>query len=184
MKRDGFFAVFVSNEKIQRNGFLLAEILIAMMLSLILLVAIIPVLTQTIRQDRVGAVREELWRQGMVMDETIYHELRYATVTAVYEDQISFRDKDGKSGGFRVRGNTVYRMLSNQTLQPLTGSNRTVSGRGWIEAKPYGNEPYFKQVGEAIQMALILEDSATKEQWPCVLVVVPWKGEEQQDGPT
>lgn len=184
MNGDEFFAVFAWNGKPRRNGFLLGDVLVAMALVALLLFALIPIVTQAVRADRIGAVREELWRQGMVMDETIYHELRYATITAVYEDQINFRDKDGKTGGFRVRGTTVYRILSNQTQQPLTGSHRTVLARGWIEAKPYGNEPYFKRVGDAIQMAVVLEDSVTKEQWPCVLVVVPWKGRENQHDPT
>lgn len=184
MKRGGFFAVNGWNESgRKRNGFLLGEMLVASVLAVCLLLAFLPVVTQAVRHDRRGAVREELWRQGLIMDETIYHELRYSTITAVYNDEINFRNKDGVSSGFRVRGTTVYRILSNYTYQPLTGS-RTILARGWIEAKPYEGRPYFTRVGDAIHVAIMLEDSVTKEQWPCYIVVVPWQGEEAQDGPT
>lgn len=184
MKRDGHFGVNDWNGARRRNGYMLVELLLAAALSLIVLLTVIPLVTQAIRQDRIGAVREELARQGVGMDETMYHDLRYAQVTAVHDNQINFKTKDGNLSGFRVRGSTLQRMLSNQTWQPLTGAHRMMLGKSWVDIKPDGTEPYFKRVGDTIYITMILEDYVTKAQWSCRIVVVPWVGEEGQHAPT
>lgn len=179
---DGFFGVSDWRRyKQRRNGFILLEMFLAVSLGAMILSAIVPLLTETVRNDQRQVMAEEVLRQGIVMDESLYYTLRYSRIISVSPTEIHFYDSDNTRAGFMVQQNVVYRILSNKQKQPLTGTQYNTLVRGQVLALPYEGRPYFSDDGKCIYIAVLLEDAATGARYPCVMTVVPWQ-REQADG--
>lgn len=153
------------------NGYILTELLCALLLISMLVMAYVPLVVQAMRNMEETESREELSRQGLVMEETIYGTLRFATAITVTKDTIRCRDRDNIKTGFTVSGKRVYKIMSDGTEQPLTGAGTTGPNR--IVILPYEDRPYFLQHDEAIEIAMVVYDSQRKREWPCVITVVP-----------
>lgn len=164
------------------NGFVMTEVLAVLCIAVILLAAFLPVLVQSAQRFRSGEAWEELSRQGMIMDETVYGVLRFSSNTVVSETMITCRDEQNMKTGFRIKNSRVYRILSNGSEQPLTGSQNTISIEDRISVKPYENRPYFSVNGQTIQVAIILYDRSSRQEWPCIMKVVPLSAEWGEEG--
>lgn len=166
---------------IKANGFMLWELLLGVFLSLVLLVSVLPVFTEAVRQEQRQTMSEELYRQGVVIDESLYHTLRYCRIESVSPTRIVFYTPDKSRAGFTVKNKTVYRMLSNQNDQPLTSTSYHPFVRGRVVVQPYEDRPYFSYDGTTVRIAILLVDERTLQTWPCVLSVVPWRPAEDRD---
>ncbi len=161
------------------NGFLLWEMLLAAALSLLLLSAVIPAFTEAVRQEQRQVMSEDLYRQGVVIDETLYHGIRYGTIHSVSDKEIIFYNTDGTKTGFSVKGKGVYRVLSNLTDQPLLSTSHNPMVQGRVVAEPYEDRPFFSYDGRTVRIAILLVDERTLQTWPCIIAVVPWQNEVQ-----
>ncbi len=158
-------------EKKRVNGFLFMEMIIVLLVMVIVVSAFLPVLVQIVKNMRRGEAWEELSRQGVVVEETIYGTLRFAHDITVTPTEIRCRDVQNNRTGFSVKGALIYRILSDGNEQPLTGSNSAgPSARIWV--RPYGSEPYFSQVGNTIYVSFLVYDRVSRAERPCRITVV------------
>lgn len=179
---DGFFAANGWKKRsFAKNGFMLTELLLAAVLGVVLLSAVLPLLTKTVSYEQKQVMMEEVFRQGIIVDESFYYTLRYSRIISVSPSEIQFYDSSNVRTGFMVKNKVVYRILSNQTKQPLTGTRYNVLVRGQVLAEPYGDNPYFRQDGKRIHIAVVLKDQATGVQYPCLTTVVPWSWEQENN---
>ncbi len=158
-----------------RNGFILAETLIAVSIAVITLVAFLPLFVQIRLLSNTTARWEELSRQAMILDETIYHTLRVSKDITVTDKTIRCRDEKNTLTGFSVKNGRVYRFLGNGNEQPLTGASNA-----GIESEIYVSdtgEPYFSVKEDVIYARIILCDAVSGQSWPCDIAVTPLKGE-------
>jgi hypothetical protein len=135
--------------------------------------AFLPVLTQTVRYFKIGESGEELARQGLLMDETIYNTLRFSKGIMVSGTRISCYDKEGIRTGFSVKDGIMYRVLSNGQDQPLTGNPGSGIRKGRFVVMPYDERPYFAKEGQAVVVSVLLQDTLNGVAWPCCMTVVP-----------
>lgn len=168
-------------KKTEPNGFMLFEMLLAAALALVLLLAVLPAYTEAVRQEQRQVMSEELYRQGVVIDETFYHVLRYSKIISVTEKEIIFYTADGLKAGFRVSGTMIDRLLRNGDRQPLLSIDKNPMVHGRVVARPYEDRPYFSYDGRAVRIAILLTDVQTLQTWPCLITVVPWQHEERTD---
>lgn len=152
------------------NGFILLDLCVAAVLMALLLAAMLPLTVQIIRTCREGEAWEELSRQGMVLEETIYGDLRVSHGHRVTNNTIRYLDEENLSSGFSVGGSTVYRIMSNNVMQPLTGGAK---GSSRIRVQPQPDIPYFSQHGDVLQVHIVLYDTVSGQTWPCILYITP-----------
>ena len=155
------------------NGFVLTELVAALAVAAIVMTALLPMLVQTAANCRYGESWEELSRQGMVMEETIFGVLRFARNIEVSPKTVRCRDEQNGLTGFSVKNGRVYRLLSNGSEQPLTGSVKAGLREDRISVRSQGDRPYFSADGEKIHVYIELYDAYTGQSWPCVLTVTP-----------
>lgn len=154
------------------NGFLLLEMLTALLLLAILAAGCMPLFVQMAQNMRRGEAWEELSRQESVVEETMYGILRFSHDITVKPSEIRCRDVQNNRTGFSIKGNRVYRLLSDGSEQPVTGSsNAGMSSR--IRVRPYGTAPYFSQAGRTIYISFLVYDVVSHAERPCVVTVVP-----------
>lgn len=157
----------------QNNGFMLTELIVALAVAAIVMSAVLPILVQTAVICRYGESWEELSRQGMILEETVFGVLRFARNIEVSAKTIRCRDEQNGLTGFSVKNGRVYRLLSNGSEQPLTGSATAGGREDRISVRSQGGEPYFSADGENVHVHIELYDAYTGQSWPCVLMVVP-----------
>lgn len=157
------------------NGFVLVEFLIYAGVLLLLWHTFLPIYVLTVQQVKIAESREELARQGMLMDETLYNTLRFSDDIAVTDTQITCRDSDGLRTGFSIKKGIVYRSLDNRQEQPLTGNPPNGALDGRFIVVPYQGQPYFAIEEQTIVVHILLLDTATQTEWPCLIHVVPLK---------
>ena len=85
------------------NGFVLTELVAALAVAAIVMTALLPMLVQTAANCRYGESWEELSRQGMVMEETIFGVLRFARNIEVSPKTVRCRDEQNGLTGFSVK---------------------------------------------------------------------------------
>lgn len=156
------------------NGFALTETVIAAVCTVLILSACLPLALQMTLVFHTGERWEELARQGMVLDETIYNTLRYAGDIVVADSSVRCRDEQNTLTGFTVKNGRVYRFMGNGNEQPLTGTSNA-----GIESKIYvlqDDQPYFSKKGEVIYIRIVLHDAVSGRSWPCYMAVKPLKG--------
>ncbi len=157
----------------QSNGFILVEAVLVFAFIGMIAASYGPLAVQTVRSCYIGERWEELSRQGMVLDETLYETLRFCQDVTVTDTSIRCRDEQGVQTGFRVKNGRVYRMMSNNSEQPLTGSGNANVAEDRIRVEAMHGEPYFSLIGHTIQIRLLLRDMRSQEIWTCVVTVVP-----------
>ncbi len=156
------------------NGFMLTSLIIAVVLALGILLAILPVVGQSAQYYRYGRIHEELQRQGTVIDEALYLELRYARNITAQGNEIRFTSATGRDAGFCVYGGVLYRMLDDGTRQPLSGTSKYEAPyKSTLKVAPYGDQPFFSRDGTCVQAALLLYEEHSQYQWLCLVEVVP-----------
>ena len=111
------------------------------------------------------------------MEETIFGVLRFARNIEVSPKTVRCRDEQNGLTGFSVKNGRVYRLLSNGSEQPLTGSVKAGLREDRISVRSQGDRPYFSADGEKIHVHIELYDSCTGQSWPCVLTVTPLPGQ-------
>jgi hypothetical protein len=168
-------------KSVRHNGFILTELIVSLGIILLLWQAFLPVLVQTIHHVKNSAAWEELSRQGLLMDETIYYTLRFSQGVEVSETKVTCYDSTGLRTGFSVKNGLVYRHLNNGQEQPLTGNSNEGGVKGRFSVSPYEGQPYFSKEGDAVVTAMVLQDTVTQAVWPCIVTVVPlgpyWEAE-------
>lgn len=158
-------------EKKRVNGFLFLEMIIALLVLGIVVSSFLPICIQIIKNMRRGEAWEELSRQGVVVEETIYGTLRFAHDITVTPTEIRCRDIQNNRTGFSVKGALVYRILSDGNEQPLTGSS-SAGPSARIRVRPYGSEPYFSQAGNRVYVSFLVYDTVSRAERPCRITVV------------
>ena len=172
-----FTFLFAWRNRKKANGFVLTELIAALAIAAIIMTALLPMLVQTAANCRYGESWEELSRQGMVMEETIFGVLRFARNIEVSDKTIRCRDEQNGLTGFSVKNGRVYRLLSNGSEQPLTGSVNAGLREDRVSVRSQGDKPYFWADGEKIYVHIELYDAYTGQSWPCVLTVAPLPGQ-------
>lgn len=160
-------------KSVQHNGFIMTELIVSIGIILLLWQAFLPVLVQNIQHVKNSAAWEELSRQGLLMDETIYYTLRFSRGIELSETNLTCYDSSGLETGFSVRNGIMYRRLDNGQEQPLTGNSNEGGVNGRFIVATYEGRPYFSKDGETIVVAMILQDTVTQAVWPCIVTVVP-----------
>ena len=163
----------------------MSSLLSALIVVAVLLTALLPSLAAMMRLYRDSAVEEELLRQGTLVDEVMFLELRYGQDVKVISPQKIefFRESNGGDGGriksgYQVKQDQLCRLLSNGQGQPLT----EYSGLGPamdIRVRPYGRAECFSSDGRRIEMSIQLYDRISGRQWPCQMTVVPLERERE-----
>lgn len=162
---------FIDWKEMKRpNGFLLLEMITALLIISIATASCIPLIVQMAQNIRRGEVWEELSRQKNVVEETIYGTLRFSHDITVKADEIRCRDIQNNSTGFIVKGSRIYRLLSDGSEQPLTGSSSAGMSAS-IRIRPYGNMPYFSRKGDTIYVSFLVYDAIRHVKRPCLIAV-------------
>lgn len=159
------------NEKKRPNGFLLMEMMTALLVMVIVAASCMPILVQIVKNLRRGESWEELSRQGMVVEETIYGTLRFAHDITVTPTEIRCRDVQNNRTGFSIKGASVYRLLSDGSEQPLMGSS-SAGPSARIRVRPYGSTPYFSQDGHTVYVSFWVYDTVSHAERPCLITAV------------
>ena len=157
----------------KQNGFVLLDMLLSCLIFFMMFTSFLFLGTTVVKIYKDNEVREDLMRQGILIDETLYTELRFASQIETQDASIRFLDGAGKRSGFSVHNGTVYRLLSNGGEQPLSGRDTGISKQGRYAVKTFGNAPFFKDEGGFLHISFILEESSTGLAWPCRLAVRP-----------
>ena len=105
-------SVFLKRNK---NAFFLTEAVIYIGLALLCLTLFFSLFVQAVRLYRQAVARENLVRQAVVCEETIWFSLRYGTDIVVAPNEVRYRDGNGEMNGFFVRNRVLYKRLSNGT---------------------------------------------------------------------
>ncbi|MGE1063643.1 hypothetical protein NXG27_13610 [Megasphaera paucivorans] len=158
--------------KIQTNGFIMLELMIAVLLTSIILTVFLTASAQMFRSYYLQAVYEELYHQGSSIDETLYVGLRFARDVTVTNNTVRFTSPTGLATGFTVQNGILFRILEDNTRQPLTGN----SGMGqWQDVYIVSSQqtPFFSLQGQTVQVALLLRHRKSNQEWPCFISVVP-----------
>lgn len=154
----------------RRDGFILMEWLFAAAVLLIIWTAFVPTVLQAVKVYESGSQWEELLRQGMAVEDSLYESLRYGKIKSVSSNRIVLEMNNGVSSGILVERRRVFRLLSNGTRQPYMGSD---GDQQLITVRPCGSQPYFHRDGKIIRVAMRFVHEPTGKSWPCVLSVVP-----------
>lgn len=157
-----------------RNGYMLTSLIIATVLALGILLSILPAVAQSVQYYRYGHIHEALQRQGCLIDEALFLELRYAKNIAAQGNEIRFTSASGRDAGFCVYGGILYRILEDGTRQPLSGTGQQVSsGRNVLKVAPYGDLPFFSTDGKQVRAALVLYEEHSRYTWTSLVEVIP-----------
>lgn len=168
------FTFLFAWQKRKSNGFVLTECLAALAIMTIITASLLPLLVQAAANCRYGESWEELSRQGMVLEETVFGMIRFAQkIESVSSKTIRCRDEQNGLTGFTVKNGRVYRILSNGNEQPLTGSANADPRKERICVQLQENTPYFSTDGKAVHVHIELYDRHTGQSWPCIITVVP-----------
>ena len=174
MEKNTYSCAFGKCLKPSRNGFLLMEAALSVLLVSMLFLSLVPAAALAVRHFEACRVRTELALQGILLDQTLSTSLRYAdTVTLSNHSQLIILSEQRKSG-FSVRGEVVYKILSNGNEQPLTGSRVGAAVERQIVAKPLaadGRGCYFE--GPFIVVSICLQSKDGLYRWPCYMKVRP-----------
>lgn len=171
------FTFLSSWQKQKANGFMLTECIAALAVAAMLTASLLPLLVQAAAGCRRGESWEELSRQGMILEETLFGVLRFARQVDASAGTIRCRDEQNGLTGFSVKNGRVYRLLSNGNEQPLTGSVNAGLREDRISVRPQGDAPYFWTDGNTVYVHIELYDVRTGQTWPCVMTVVPLPGQ-------
>lgn len=148
------------------------ELILAVLLISVILTAFLTASAQLFRSYYLQAVYEELYHQGSSIDETLYVGLRFARDIAVTNNTVRFTSPAGLATGFTVQNGILFRILEDNTRQPLTGN----SGMGqWQDIYIVSSQrtPFFSSQGQTIRVALLLRHRKSNQEWPCFISVVP-----------
>jgi hypothetical protein len=166
------YADALAGKRRRVNGYLLMELLVAVTVAAILLPAFLTVAAQAFQHYHRLSAWESLALQGHSVDESLYVELRFAHDVVVMDGTVRFTSATGLAAGYTVQNGILYRILDDNTRQPLTGNS------GWGRAQdirvfPYGGKPYFSVADGLIRVNLLLQHMQSGRQWPCVITVAP-----------
>ena len=159
-------SVFLKRNK---NAFFLTEAVIYIGLALLCLTLFFSLFVQAVRLYRQAVARENLVRQAVVWEETIWNEVRY-------------RDGNGEMNGFFVRNRVLYKRLSNGTGQPITGNDAGEPGETDVFMEPLQGTAYFSETDGMVISAFRLIDRKTGVKQICRISVWPlpriWRRDE------
>ena len=162
---------FIDWKEMKRpNGFFLLEMLTALLLISVVTASCIPLIVQMAQNIRRGEVWEELSRQENVVEETIYGTLRFSHDITVKANEVRCRDIQNNYTGFVVKGSRIYRLMSDGSEQPLTGSSSAGMSAS-IRIRPHFNMPYFSQKVGTIYVSFLVYDAIRHAERPCLITV-------------
>lgn len=172
-------SVFLKRNK---NAFFLTEAVMYIGLALLCLTLFFSLFVQAVRLYRQAVARENLVRQAVVCEETVWFSLRYGTDIVVAPNEVRYRDGNGEMNGFFVRNRVLYKRLFNGTGQPITGNDAGEPGETDVFMEPLQGTAYFSETDGMVTSAFRLIDRKTNVKQICRISVWPlpriWRRDE------